>query len=77
VDLAFEARFQLLLGGPSAQQQLDMNPRLGTGDASWQRGPVAGQPLDPEGRGVLVGVALVPPTGEGCLESAVRALTPS
>jgi hypothetical protein len=68
VELAFEARFQLLLGGRSVAPDLDVKTRLGTGEASWQRGPVAGQPLDAEGRGVLVGVALVPLTGEAWLD---------
>jgi hypothetical protein len=68
VDLAFEARFQLLLGGRPAAPDLQVATQLGTGEASWQRGPVAGRPLDAEGRGVLVGVALVPLTGEGWLD---------
>ncbi|MFM7392876.1 MAG: hypothetical protein ACKO22_00590 [Cyanobium sp.] len=68
VDLAFEARFQLLLAGRSVAPELDVRTRLGTGPANWQRGPVVGQPLDGEGRGVLVGVALVPLTGEGWLD---------
>jgi hypothetical protein len=68
VDLAFEARFQLLLAGRTVAQDLQVETRLGTGEASWGRGPVAGRPLDAEGRGVLVGVALVPLTGEGWLD---------
>jgi len=68
VDLAFEARFQLLLAGRSVAPDLQVSTRLGTGEANWRRGPVAGQPLDAEGRGVLVGVALVPLTAEGWLD---------
>ncbi|MCS5698098.1 hypothetical protein NZK32_03470 [Cyanobium sp. FGCU-52] len=68
VELAFEARFQLLLAGRSVAPDLQVVTQLGTGEANWQRGPVAGRPLDAEGRGVLVGVALVPPTGEGWLD---------
>ncbi|MCS5691924.1 hypothetical protein NZK33_07985 [Cyanobium sp. FGCU-6] len=68
VDLAFDARFQLLLGGRSVAPDLQVNTRLGTGEVSSRRGPVAGRPLDGNGRGVMVGVALVPPTGEGWLD---------
>jgi hypothetical protein len=68
VDLAFEARFQLLVAGRPVAPDLQVATQLGTGEASWQRGPVAGRPLDAEGRGMLVGVALVPLTGEGWLD---------
>lgn len=68
MDLAFEARFQLLLAGRSVAPDLVVNTRLGTGEAVGRRGPVAGRPLDASGRGVLVGVALVPPTGEAWLD---------
>ncbi len=68
VELAFEARFQLLVAGQSVAPDLQVSTQLDTGEAGWRRGPVAGSPLDAEGRGVLVGVALVPPTGEGWLD---------
>jgi len=68
VDLGFEARFQLLLGGRSVAPDLQVTTRLGTGEVSSRRGRVAGRPLDGNGRGVLVGLALVPPTGEGWLD---------
>jgi len=42
--------------------------RLGTGEARGQRHRAVGQPLDGEGRGVLVGVAVVEPTGEAWLD---------
>jgi hypothetical protein len=68
VDLAFEARFQLRLAGRSIAPQLRVSTRLGTGEARGQSQRASGRPLDGEGRGVLVGIALVPPSGAAWLD---------
>jgi hypothetical protein len=68
VELAFEARFQLLLAGRSPTPDLQVNTRLVTGAVAGQRQRAQGSPLDGDGRGVLVGVAQVPPTGTWWLD---------
>jgi hypothetical protein len=68
VDLAFDARFQLRLAGRAVSPELRVTTRLGSGEASGQRQRASGRPLDAEGRGVLVGIALVPLSGAGWLD---------
>jgi hypothetical protein len=68
VELAFEARFQLLLAGRSLVPDLQVSTCLGTGAVAGERQRAEGCPLDGGGRGVLVGVAQVPPTGTWWLD---------
>ncbi len=68
VDLAFDARFQLRLAGRAVAQELRVTTRLGTGEASGKRQRASGRPLDAAGRGVLVGIALVPASGSAWLD---------
>jgi hypothetical protein len=68
VDLAFEARFQLRVAGRPVAPELRVSTRLGTGEARGQRQRASGRPLDGEGRGLLVGIALVPPSGAAWLD---------
>jgi hypothetical protein len=68
VALAFEARFQLRLAGRCLGPELRVATCLDTGEAIGQRQRATGQPLDAEGRGVLVGIAMVPPSGAGWLD---------
>jgi hypothetical protein len=68
VALAFDARFQLRLAGRPVAPDLQVATWLGTAAAEGQRLRAEGRALDAEGHGVLVGVASVPPTGEGWLD---------
>jgi hypothetical protein len=68
VDLAFDARFELRLAGRIAAPELTVTTRLGSGAVAGKRQRAQGRPLDREGRGVLVAVAEVPPTGTGWLD---------
>ena len=47
---------------------LIVRTRLGTAETRGQRHSAVGVPLDRDGRGVLVGVAVVEPTGEAWLD---------
>jgi hypothetical protein len=68
VELEFLARFVFAVAGPYRAPDLIVRTRLGTGEMRGQRHRAMGQPLDGEGRGVLVGVAVVEPTGEAWLD---------
>jgi hypothetical protein len=68
VDLAFDARFRLRVAGRAVAPELRVSTRLGTGEARGQRQRACGRPLDGEGRGVLVGIAQVPPSGAAWLD---------
>lgn len=68
VDLAFDARFELRLAGRMVAPELMVTTRLGSGAVVGRRQRGQGRPLDPQGRGVLVAVAAVPPTGTGWLD---------
>ncbi|MFO0015319.1 MAG: hypothetical protein ACK52U_02030 [Synechococcaceae cyanobacterium] len=68
VDLAFDARFQLRFAGRRVAPQLRVSTRLGTGEARGQRQRASGRPLDQDGRMLLVGIALVPPSGAAWLD---------
>jgi hypothetical protein len=68
LELAFDARFELRLAGRSVAPELRVSTELRTGAAEGMRWRAQGRALDAEGRGVLVGVATVPPTGEGWLD---------
>lgn len=68
VELSFLARFQLLVAARSVAPDLIIATQLATHAATGRRHQVRGAPLDDQGRGVLVGIATVPPTGEGWLD---------
>ena len=68
VELEFLARFMFAVAGLYRAPDLIVRTRLGTGEARGQRHSAVGVPLDRDGRGVLVGVATVEPTGEAWLD---------
>jgi len=68
VELSFLARFHLLVADRSLAPDLIVATRLATDGAQGRRHQVCGTPLDGQGRGVLVGIAMVPPTGQGWLD---------
>jgi hypothetical protein len=69
VELEFLARFVFGVAGIYQAPDLIVRTRLVTGETRGQRHCAVGAPLDRDGRGVLVGVAVVEPTGEAWLDS--------
>jgi len=68
VQLEFLARFVFAVAGLYRAPDLIVGTRLVTAEARGQRHSAVGVPLDQDGRGVLVGVAVVEPTGEAWLD---------
>ena len=68
LELDFLAHFAFAVGGVYRAPDLIVRTLLGTGQARGQRHGAVGMPLDRDGRGVLVGVARVEPTGEAWLD---------
>jgi hypothetical protein len=68
VELQFLARFQLLVAARVVAPDLIVSTQLTSATVAGRRHQAAGRPLDAEGRGVLVGVATVAPTGEGWVD---------
>ena len=68
VELEFLARFVFAVAGLYRAPDLIVRTRLGTAEARGQRHSAVGVPLDHDGRGVLVGVAVVEPTGAAWLD---------
>lgn len=68
VELQFLARFALLLAGRPVAPDLIVHTELATRVVRGQRHQAQGAPLDGQGRGVLVGIARVAPTGEGWVD---------
>jgi hypothetical protein len=68
VELEFQARFVFAVAGLYRAPDLIVRTRLRTGEARGQRHSAVGVPLDHDGRGVLVGVAVVEPTGAAWLD---------
>jgi hypothetical protein len=66
--LRFEAAFRLRLGPWCRPPQLQVSTELLTGPVRGRRHQAVGQPLDQRGRAVLVGVALVQPSGDAWLD---------
>jgi hypothetical protein len=72
VDLTFLATFSLQLAQRSVAPDLIVATQLVTHAVGGRRHQVSGTPLDGEGRGVLVGLARVAPTGEGWVDRCLR-----
>lgn len=68
LELAFEARFQLLLAGRCVAPDLQVCTLLTTAAAAGRHQNAQGSPLAHAGHGVLVGVAPVPATGAWWLD---------
>ncbi len=68
VELAFAARFRFTIAGLYAAPDLIVATGLSTAAAEGRRHRAVGQPLDPQGRGVLVGIARVEPCGDPWLD---------
>ncbi|MEB3324685.1 MAG: hypothetical protein VKM17_05050 [Cyanobacteriota bacterium] len=68
VELHFLARFRPLVAGRPVAPDLIVATQLATHAVRGQRHQAQGIPLDGHGRGVLVGIATVEPTGEGWVD---------
>ncbi len=68
VGLRFRARFRFSIGRLYRAADLLVETELSTGSVSSRRHQVAGRPLDPHGDALLVGVALVPPSGDSWVD---------
>lgn len=68
VELAFRARFRFSLAGLYRAPDLLVATQLSSGEVAGLRHRASGSPLDGEGRGVLVGVARVAPSGDPLLD---------
>ncbi|MEB3242402.1 MAG: hypothetical protein VKO44_02075 [Cyanobacteriota bacterium] len=68
VELSFLARFRPLLAARPVAPDLIVATQLTTGAVGGRRHQARGSALDGEGRGVLVGIATVAPTGEGWVD---------
>ncbi|MFO0031773.1 MAG: hypothetical protein ACK54Z_05885, partial [Cyanobacteriota bacterium] len=64
----FLARFRPMLAARPVAPDLIVATRLTSHTVRSQRHPIRGMTLDGQGRGVLVGVATVEPTGEGWVD---------
>jgi hypothetical protein len=69
VRLRFDAAFRLQLGPWYRPPQLQVNTELVTGPVRGRRHQASGRPVDPQGRAVLVGVALIQPSGDPWLDA--------
>ncbi len=68
VQLQFRSRFRCSLAGLYRAPDLIVETQLSTGEVRGDRHRARGRPLDDRGQGLLVGVALVPPTGATWLD---------
>lgn len=68
VELEFLAQFQLLVAARAVAPDLIVSTQLTSGAVGGARHQAQGRPLDGEGRGVLVGIATVAPTGEAWVD---------
>lgn len=62
--LRFRARFRFRIGRLYAAPDLLVETELGTGSLTSRRHREQGRPIDSRGEALLVGVALVPPSGD-------------
>lgn len=65
VELLFRCRFRFSVAGLYRAPDLIVQTQLVTAQVRGRRHHAEGQPLDALGQGLLVGVAMVEPTGEG------------
>jgi hypothetical protein len=68
LELKFVARFRPLLAARQVAPDLMVSTRLTTGAVRSRRHQTEGSRLDGQGRGTLVGTAMVAPTGEGWVD---------
>jgi hypothetical protein len=68
VELAFRARFRFSLAGLYRAPDLLVATQLSSGEVVGRRHRASGSRLDGDGRGVLVGVARVEPSGDPLLD---------
>jgi hypothetical protein len=68
MELQFRARFRFAIAGLYRAPDLIVETTLGTGAAQGRRHHGRGQPLDGDGRAVLVGVATIAPSGDRWLD---------
>lgn len=68
VELHFLARFRPMVASRAVAPDLIVATQLATGAVRGRRHQARGTPLDGQGRGVLVGIASVAPTGEGWVD---------
>jgi hypothetical protein len=68
LQLRFLARFCFRLGGLYRAPDLLIDTVLNSNSSKGQRHRANGQPLDAGGQALLVGVATVPPCGDGLLD---------
>ncbi|KAF0652199.1 hypothetical protein L107_14957 [Cyanobium sp. Copco_Reservoir_LC18] len=68
VALHFEARFRFAIGSLYCAPDLVVATMLSTGPVQGRRHRASGQPLDGEGRALLVGVATIAPSGDRRLD---------
>jgi hypothetical protein len=68
LDLQFSAVFRFSLSGLYRAPDLHVDTSLSSSGVESQRHRISGRPLTPDGEGQLVGVALVPPTGDRWLD---------
>ncbi len=66
--LHFEARFRFAIGNLYRAPDLIVATTLGTGPVQGRRHQASGQPLDGDGRALLVGVASIAPSGDPWLD---------
>ncbi len=66
--LHFDARFRFSIGALYRAPDLIVATTLGTGPVQGRRHRASGQPLDGDGRALLVGVATIAPSGDPWLD---------
>jgi hypothetical protein len=68
LQLRFRARFRFRIAGLYRAPDLLVDTELGTGPLRSRRHRLEGRPLDGRGEALLVGVAVVPPSGDRWLD---------
>jgi hypothetical protein len=68
MELQFDARFRFAIGALYRAPDLIVSTTLSTGPVQGRRHRASGQPLDGDGRALLVGVATIAPCGDRWLD---------
>ncbi len=68
MELQFDARFRFAIGSLYRAPDLIVATTLSTGPVQGRRHRASGQPLDGDGRALLVGVATIAPSGDPWLD---------